>query len=44
MKIQSAKELIVYQKAYALSMRIFEMSKSFPKQEAYALIGQMLLL
>jgi four helix bundle protein len=41
MKIQTAKELIVYQKAYALSMRIFEMSKSFPKEEGYALTGQM---
>lgn len=40
MKIQSAKELIVYQKAYALSMKIFEISKRFPKEEAYALTGQ----
>lgn len=40
MNIQSAKELIVYQKAYALSMKIFEISKLFPKEEAYALTGQ----
>jgi len=41
MRIQSAKELIVYQKAYALAMSIFELSKSFPKEESYALTGQM---
>lgn len=40
MKIQSAKDLIVYQKAYALSMRIFQASKRFPSEEVYALTGQ----
>jgi four helix bundle protein len=40
MKIQSAKELIVYQKAYALAMRVFELSKRFPPEERYALTGQ----
>lgn len=40
MQINSAKELKVYQKAYELAMRIFEISKSFPKEERYALTGQ----
>ena len=40
MKINSAKDLIVYKKAYSLSMRIFELSKSFPKEERYALTNQ----
>ena len=40
MKINSAKELIVYQKAYQLSMRIFELSKRFPSEERYALTSQ----
>ena len=40
MKINSAKDLDVYKKAYALSMRIFEVSKRFPKEEQYALTDQ----
>ncbi len=40
MTIRSAKELIVYKKAYELAMRIFELSKSFPAEERYALTGQ----
>jgi len=40
MGVQSAKELIVYQKAYALAMRIFELSKRFPPEERFALTGQ----
>ncbi len=40
MRINSAKELIVYQKAYQLSMRIFEVSKRFPNEERYALTSQ----
>ena len=31
MQIKSAKDLIVYQKAYDLAMQIFYTSKSFPK-------------
>ena len=38
--IRSAKDLIVYQKAYALAMRIFEVSKRFPPEERYALTSQ----
>ena len=34
------KELIVYQKAFKLAMDIFEVSKSFPKEETYSLTNQ----
>jgi four helix bundle protein len=40
MQIRSAKDLIVYQKAYDLAMEIFVASKSFPAQEKYSLIDQ----
>ena len=40
MQINSAKELEVYQAAYNLSMRIFEISKRFPVEERWALTGQ----
>ena len=40
MQIKSAKDLIVYQKAYQLAMAIFEVSKRFPPEERYALTGQ----
>src|SRR2546425_10716062 len=40
MKIQSAKELMVYEKAYALAMRIFRLSQRFPAEEKFALTGQ----
>jgi four helix bundle protein len=35
------KKLIAYQKAFDLAMSIFEISKSFPKEETYALTDQM---
>jgi len=40
MQIKSAKDLNVYNKAYALSMKIFEISKRFPEDEKYALTSQ----
>ena len=40
MRINSAKELDVYKKAYALSMRIFELSKGWPTEERYSLTDQ----
>ena len=40
MQINSAKDLIVYQKAYALAMEIFETSKKFPAEEKYSLTDQ----
>jgi len=39
-KIESFKDLIVYQKAYRLAMEIFELSKGFPKEEKYSLTDQ----
>jgi four helix bundle protein len=40
MKIESAKELIVYQKAFELAMLLFEASKQFPPEEKFALTSQ----
>ena len=40
MRINSAKDLIVYQKAFELAMDIFHASKSWPKEEKYALVDQ----
>jgi four helix bundle protein len=40
MAVQTAKELTVYIKAYQLSMEIFELSKSFPPEERFAITGQ----
>ncbi len=40
MQIKSAKELTAYKKAYALAMEIFELSKSFPREEQYSLTSQ----
>ena len=34
------KELIVYKKAFALAMQVYEVSKSFPKEEKYSLTDQ----
>ena len=34
------RDLIVYQKSYKLAMEIFEISKSFPKEEKYSLVDQ----
>jgi len=39
-RINSAKELAVYQIAYELAMEIFELSKHFPLEEKYALTSQ----
>lgn len=35
MQIRLAKDLKVYQKAYDLAMQIFEVTKSFTKEETY---------
>ncbi len=40
MRINSAKELEVYRKAYRLAMEIFELSKGFPVDERFALTSQ----
>ena len=40
MQINSAKDLIVYKKAFVLAMAIYELTKSFPAEEKYALTSQ----
>ena len=40
-RIQSHDELEVYKLAYDTAMKIFELSKSFPKEETYSLTDQM---
>lgn len=40
MKIQRHTDLDVYKKAFDAAMDIFEMSKSFPKEETYSLTDQ----
>jgi len=34
------RDLLAYQKGYRLAMEIFEISKSFPKEEKYSLTDQ----
>ncbi|MDR2358588.1 MAG: four helix bundle protein [Prevotellaceae bacterium] len=41
MDSRSFKDLIIFQKAYKLAMQIFELSKTFPREEKYSLIDQM---
>ena len=41
MKIRTQKELEVYKLAFESAMKIFEISKSFPKEETYSLTDQM---
>ena len=38
--MSSFRDLIAYKKAFALSMEIFLITKSFPKEETYSLIDQ----
>jgi four helix bundle protein len=40
MRIQTHTELEVYKKAFETAMEIFNLSKYFPKQEAYSLTDQ----
>ena len=40
-RIQTHLDLMVYQKAFEAAMAIFEVSKSFPPEERYALTDQM---
>lgn len=39
--INSYKDLIVWQKAFELSIKIFQITKKFPKSELYGLVSQM---
>ena len=38
--LRGFRDLIVYQKSYALAWEIFEITKSFPKEEQYSLTDQ----
>lgn len=40
MGVQSAKELVVYLKSYELAMRVFDVTKRFPREEQFALTSQ----
>jgi four helix bundle protein len=40
MQIKSAKDLKVYQKGYQLAMQVFEISRTFPEAERFALTSQ----
>lgn len=40
MRLNSAKDLEVYKKAYKLAMGIFYITKSFPVEELYGLVAQ----
>ena len=40
MAARNVKDTKVYQKAFSLAMEIFEISKSFPKEEIYSLTDQ----
>jgi four helix bundle protein len=40
MKIRTHKELEVYKMAFDAAMKIFELSKKFPKEETYSLTDQ----
>jgi four helix bundle protein len=40
LRLRSAKDLNVYQKAYALAMKIFKISKRWPAEEKFSFIDQ----
>ena len=40
MRVNSAKELDVYKKAYNVAMEIFSLTKQFPREEMYGLTDQ----
>ena len=39
-RIKSVRDLIVYRKSFEAAMKIFEISKTFPKEELYSLTDQ----
>jgi four helix bundle protein len=40
-KIQSFKDLIVWQQAHELALLVYKATKKFPKEETYSLVDQM---
>ncbi len=41
MAVRSYRDLIVYQKSFALCLKVYEMTGNFPKSELYGLTSQM---
>jgi len=39
-RIRSVRDLVVYRRAFDAAMKIFELSKSFPREELYSLTDQ----
>lgn len=39
-EIRHFRDLVVYQRAFKLAMRIFDITKEFPKDEKYSLVDQ----
>jgi four helix bundle protein len=39
-RIKGVRDLVVYRKAFDAAMEIFELSKSFPREELYSLTDQ----
>ena len=39
--MQSYRELVVYQKSYGQAIKVYELTKSFPKEERYGLTSQL---
>ena len=39
--IKSYKDLVVYQRSYKLALEIYQVTRSFPKEEVYGLTSQM---
>jgi four helix bundle protein len=39
-KSKGYRDLIVYQKAFALAIKVFQITKKFPKEETYSLVDQ----
>jgi len=39
-KYRGYRDLLVYQKSFGIAMEIFNLTKSFPKEEKYALVDQ----
>lgn len=40
-KIQSYRDLIVYQKGYRLTLEVYRVTRKFPKEELFGLVSQM---
>jgi four helix bundle protein len=39
--MESYRDLVVYQKAYRLSLAIYQVTRGYPKEEVYGLVSQM---